>query len=493
MKKKILFLGMMLVLALVCLTGCQPFTATIEVDKSGDAELISATGYFEDSFFEDWSYANKDVSDDLFPSWYDNYAPWTDCYIWSPDGDWEKKTHLVTLAEADLLVYDRMRSDGVYEIAVHNGLYDFSNLSSRLSEFDCDFTVLSDGVYGIDKVVMGNSTYEVGSKYVTYKGEGSWNIDVAGIVRENWNYVTSNVGDIAITSMLIYFEKDASLSPRNYSSFVDVPDSAWYAEAVNTLYWNEIVNGVGNGKFAPNSYLTIDQVCKLLTNIVALDVPSYDQSYWAYSHVKFALDNHWITNKGEITAANYGVPMTRAEAFTAFAMAFGIGSDPVTWQIQTWPTNVGVAEWTGMIPTTGALADGSIKFTSFGRSWRENTALWDAVSAEYEKAVSYDFMLSHSTNALKLYERGVINGGSNGELMPMKNLTRGEFCQMVYNMMYYDTESAAEANNGYATHESMIAHWVHAHDMDTKLRIGGGSRLTKWHDDRSFGYYNPLK
>lgn len=53
------------------------------------------------------------------------------------------------------------------------------------------------------------------------------------------------------------------LSPTGSSgAFRDVPNSAYYAEAVNTLYQRGIVSGIGNGLYAPNSTLTRqDAIC----------------------------------------------------------------------------------------------------------------------------------------------------------------------------------------------------------------------------------------
>lgn len=48
--------------------------------------------------------------------------------------------------------------------------------------------------------------------------------------------------------------------------FVDVPDNAWYSSAVDFVYENEIFNGTGNGKFSPDAYMTRAMFVQVLAN-----------------------------------------------------------------------------------------------------------------------------------------------------------------------------------------------------------------------------------
>lgn len=48
------------------------------------------------------------------------------------------------------------------------------------------------------------------------------------------------------------------------SAFADVNTAAWYAKAIGWAQQNQIIEGVGNGKFAPNAFITREQVCKIL-------------------------------------------------------------------------------------------------------------------------------------------------------------------------------------------------------------------------------------
>ena len=50
----------------------------------------------------------------------------------------------------------------------------------------------------------------------------------------------------------------------NSNPFSDVPAGQWYTEAVAWAYTNGVVNGVGEGKFAPNSFITREQMAAIL-------------------------------------------------------------------------------------------------------------------------------------------------------------------------------------------------------------------------------------
>lgn len=50
------------------------------------------------------------------------------------------------------------------------------------------------------------------------------------------------------------------------TSFTDVPAKKWYTPAVKWASENGIVNGVGNGKFDPEAYVTREQMCVMLVN-----------------------------------------------------------------------------------------------------------------------------------------------------------------------------------------------------------------------------------
>lgn len=96
------------------------------------------------------------------------------------------------------------------------------------------------------------------------------------------------------------------LKDRNVTSsttFADVPDTLWCAEAVNTLAALDIVRGIGNGQFAPNQPITRAQfvtMCARFTQLSAsgetfTDVPA---SHWAYDAISTASSFGWVNGIG---------------------------------------------------------------------------------------------------------------------------------------------------------------------------------------------------
>ncbi|MBR5253028.1 MAG: S-layer homology domain-containing protein [Clostridia bacterium] len=108
------------------------------------------------------------------------------------------------------------------------------------------------------------------------------------------------------------------------STFTDVPEGQWYTAYVGWATENGIVNGVGNGKFAPNNALTREQMAKIVAycaikltgqnkiNATGLSFTDSDSiSNWAYDSVKYCIEYGLIDNGGEFRPQSTA---TRAEA-----------------------------------------------------------------------------------------------------------------------------------------------------------------------------------
>ena len=104
-------------------------------------------------------------------------------------------------------------------------------------------------------------------------------------------------------------------------TFQDVPEDAWYAQAVNTLASLGILNGVKDGQFAPNRSITRAEFAAIamrLANPVSegsnpfSDVQEGD---WFYDQVVGARSYGWITGYKDGTFRP-NCTITRAEAAT---------------------------------------------------------------------------------------------------------------------------------------------------------------------------------
>ena len=88
------------------------------------------------------------------------------------------------------------------------------------------------------------------------------------------------------------------LKDRNVTSsttFADVPDTLWCAEAVNTLAALDIVRGIGNGQFAPNQPITRAQFVTVTARMLGWDTKTTTAS--SFTDTK----GHWA--EGAISAA----------------------------------------------------------------------------------------------------------------------------------------------------------------------------------------------
>lgn len=68
----------------------------------------------------------------------------------------------------------------------------------------------------------------------------------------------------------VLFRFHGAKGDSRQSAFVDVAPGEWYTDAINWAAANRIVDGVGNGKFAPNDPITRAQMCTMIERYLAL-------------------------------------------------------------------------------------------------------------------------------------------------------------------------------------------------------------------------------
>lgn len=68
----------------------------------------------------------------------------------------------------------------------------------------------------------------------------------------------------------VLFRFDGAKGNRSQSAFTDVAPGEWYTDAINWAAANRIVDGVGDGKFAPNDPITRAQMCTMIERYLAL-------------------------------------------------------------------------------------------------------------------------------------------------------------------------------------------------------------------------------
>ena len=68
----------------------------------------------------------------------------------------------------------------------------------------------------------------------------------------------------------VLFRFDGAKGDSSQSAFTDVAPGEWYTAAINWAAANKIVDGVGNGKFAPNDPITRAQMCAMIERYLTL-------------------------------------------------------------------------------------------------------------------------------------------------------------------------------------------------------------------------------
>ena len=68
----------------------------------------------------------------------------------------------------------------------------------------------------------------------------------------------------------VLFRFHGAKGDRSQSAFTDVAPGEWYTDAINWAAANRIVDGVGNGKFAPNDPITRAQMCAMIERYLDL-------------------------------------------------------------------------------------------------------------------------------------------------------------------------------------------------------------------------------
>ena len=114
-------------------------------------------------------------------------------------------------------------------------------------------------------------------------------------------YPASSVTRGQVAQIFYRLLKEQKVSSK--STFTDVPDTLWCAEAVNALASLGIVEGIGNGKFAPNQSITRAEfvtICARFTQVSAsgetfTDVPA---SHWAFDAISTAASFGWVNGVG---------------------------------------------------------------------------------------------------------------------------------------------------------------------------------------------------
>lgn len=178
--------------------------------------------------------------------------------------------------------------------------------------------------------------------------------------------------------------------------FRDVSRTAWYHDAVRSVYWNGLMNGVSEHSFAPEDTTTRAMIAKVLANLSGIrDFP------WSYGF-RDVPDNAWYA-----PAVNWGamVGIIQGTSKTAFSP-----NDPVTRE------------------QLAAL------LYRFAQACNMKTDARADLSAYTDRGQISQYALSAMQWAVA---SGILRGTDAHTLNPLGYATRAEIAQMVSNFMRY--------------------------------------------------------
>lgn len=176
------------------------------------------------------------------------------------------------------------------------------------------------------------------------------------------------------------------ITEQDADVFVDVPEGAWYHDAVIAMKDGGLIAGVGDSKFMPDGVLTVSQFCQIMARATGLVTGSYDAGYWAAGAIKSCVEAGYVVANGAAVPKNYDVPITREAAVAAMYWASGRSVEEETITHEDIPDYASISEL-------------------------------------YKSAI------------VRAYNCGITSGvDSNKTFSPESSLTRSQVCQLFYNM-----------------------------------------------------------
>ena len=176
-----------------------------------------------------------------------------------------------------------------------------------------------------------------------------------------------------------------------FKEFTDIKDVPWAQKQINYLFEKGIVNGKGEGVFAPNDTIKREEFIKIIVSALGLHNPDATCDFkdvakgsWYASYIASAVESGIINGVGD--------------------NMFGIGSE-ITRQ------DMAVI----LCRAQGLISDTKIEEPSFGD--------WKDVSDYAKQSIAI------------MVEKGIINGISDTELAPLNSATRAQAAVMIYGII----------------------------------------------------------
>ena len=380
-------LSLLIVLALMCslLCGCALGTKEIKLNTDGSGVFKSFTGYTKEAWKEDISNKEEvlkmDIDDFLSSVETYNYNGVT-YYGHTETKEFSTVDELSEILPDDIKIVDN--GDGCFR-AIFQVIGIDEEDSAEIEEL---YGFPAEEVF--DNVV---AFYEIEFPHNISKIYGD---DVEGIeIDGNKLHIDMVKASMSVeNTQVLVFEtlKDGEKAEDKVLNFSDVSENQWFYHSVMTLANGGLVQGKGNGVFDPEGTITYAEFCQILARVQGMEYGE-ENGYWATKAVKSCVDMGYINDLGEVTPANYDIPITREAAVAAIARTYPYAS---------FLGGESDAEWTIN---------------------KESIPDYDMISAEYQQAVLAAYRLNITTGK-----------DANMTFDPKATLTRAEVCQLFYNI-----------------------------------------------------------
>lgn len=243
---------------------------------------------------------------------------------------------------------------------------------------------------------------------------------------------------------------EPSEKPVRTITFDDVPDDAWYAEAVYALAEGGLLAGIGDNKFNPNGNVTAGEVATVMMRVYGEntatkkgDVHWAATAMWDMSltgnDLRYPFNDELLNDETKSMrdriALHADTVMTREYTISSLYSLTGHMSEYATYAdsddvMLTWGLNTN-NEWTpnnyGLL-MSGPVRLGNIKGMFYHKQVSEK--VWTPYDIPDINDCTHE-----AYRVFLAYNSGIVNGvDETGRCNPNAFVTRAEFAQMLYNM-----------------------------------------------------------
>ncbi len=212
-----------------------------------------------------------------------------------------------------------------------------------------------------------------------------------GTITENGVFTAGAAGTGSIT--VSFGSRTVSIPVTVCEKFYDVAPGHWASQYISALAERGVIQGVTDTSFKPESNITREEFCVMLSRFLNLDTAAYSAVNMPFS------------DRGSISG--WAAEHVRAMYALGYIQGSGTGSDAV-FNPKSYITRAEICTILGRI-FGGESGDISFTDSSAIPSW--------AVSGVGQMA-----------------GKGVVNGYSDGSFRPMNNATRAEVAKMIYKL-----------------------------------------------------------